>query len=80
MGRRLLPALKGAAGSSQVTGQKRKDKEAKVATARDMSAPAINNHGGFGRWAFLEIRDPWNAQNEIRAFAAPCQTSPRSDS
>ncbi len=50
----------------EVTGQKRKDKEAKVATAREMWVPAINNHGGFGRWAFLEIRDPWNAQNEIR--------------
>jgi len=26
----------------------------------------INNHGGFGRWAFIEITDPWNAKNEIR--------------
>jgi len=25
----------------------------------------VNNHGGFGRWAFMEIRDPWNAKNEI---------------
>ncbi len=50
----------------EVTGQKRKDKEAKVATARDMWVPAINNHGGFGRWAFIEIRDPWNAKNAIR--------------
>ena len=31
-----------------------------------MWVPAINNLGGFGRWAFLEIRDPWDAQNEIR--------------
>jgi len=22
--------------------------------------------GGFGRWAFLGIRNPWEAQNEIR--------------
>jgi type III restriction enzyme len=27
--------------------------------------PAINNHGGFGRWAFIEISDPWNAKNTI---------------
>lgn len=47
-------------------GQKRKDKEAKVATARDMWVLAINNHGGFCRWAFLEFQDPWNAQTEIR--------------
>jgi type III restriction enzyme len=30
--------------------------------------PAINNHGGFGRWAFLEIADPWDAQHLIRSF------------
>lgn len=29
---------------------------------------AINNHGGFGRWAFLEIVDSWDAKNTIRAF------------
>jgi type III restriction enzyme len=50
----------------EVTGEKRKDKEAKVATARLLWIPAVNNHGGFGRWAFMEIRDPWNAKNEIR--------------
>jgi len=30
--------------------------------------PAVNNHGGFGRWAFIEIVDPWDAKNTIRAF------------
>ncbi len=43
-----------------------KDKEAKVATARSLWVPAVNSHGGFGRWAFLEIPDPWDAQNTIR--------------
>jgi len=51
-----------------VTGEKKKDKEVKVATARDLWGLAVNNHGGFGRWAFLEITDPWNAKNEIRNF------------
>jgi len=51
----------------EVTGEKKKDKEAKVATAQNLWVPAINNHGGFGRWAFLEIRDPWNAANDLRA-------------
>jgi hypothetical protein len=23
--------------------------------------------GGFGRWAFQEITDPWNVKKEIRA-------------
>lgn len=49
----------------EVTGEKKKDKAAKVATARTLWVPAINNHGGFGRWAFLEIDDPWNAKNAI---------------
>jgi type III restriction enzyme len=29
--------------------------------------PDINNHGGFGRWAFIEVADPWDAQKTIRA-------------
>jgi type III restriction enzyme len=49
----------------EVTGEKKKDKAAKVATARTLWVPAINNHGGFGRWAFIEISDPWNAKNTI---------------
>jgi hypothetical protein len=39
---------------------------AKVATVPDMWVGAINNHGGFGPWAFVEVRDPRNAQNDIR--------------
>lgn len=52
----------------EVTGEKKKDKEAKVATARLLWVPAVNNHSGLGRWAFLEIDDPWNAKSMIRDF------------
>ena len=51
----------------EVTGEKKKDKAAKVATARTLWVPAVNNHGGFGRWAFVEVSDPWDAKNCIRA-------------
>lgn len=51
----------------EVTGEKKKEKEAKVATAKSLWVPAVNNHGGFGRWVFVEIVDPWNAQHTIRA-------------
>jgi len=51
----------------EVTGEKRPDKAVKVATARTLWIPAVNNHGGFGRWQFIEIDDPWNAKNTIRA-------------
>jgi len=52
----------------EVTGQKKKDKAAKVQTARTLWIPAVNNHGGFGRWAFIEISDPWDAMTAIRQF------------
>src|SRR5207245_3894736 len=52
----------------EVSGEARKDKAAKTATARTLWVPAVNNHGGFGRWAFIEIDDPWDAVNNIRRF------------
>ena len=56
----------------EVAGEKKKEKAAKVATARTLWVPAVNNHGGFGRWAFLEVADPWDAQNLIRSQTPPC--------
>ena len=52
----------------EVSGQDRPEKQAKVSTARTLWVPAVNNHGGFGRWAFFEVRDPWNAKTEIQGF------------
>jgi type III restriction enzyme len=57
----------------EVTGEKKKDKAAKVATARTLWVPAINNHGGYGRWGFIEIADPWDSQNLIRGFLKQTQ-------
>jgi len=53
-----------------VSGEARKDKASKVAAARTLWVPAINNHGGFGFWAFVEVTDPWAAQGTIRAAIA----------
>jgi type III restriction enzyme len=50
----------------EVTGEKKKDKAAKVSTARTLWVPAVNNHGGFGRWDFIEIADPWDAMSVLR--------------
>ena len=55
----------------EVTGAKRKDKAAKVAAARTLWVPAVNNYSGFGRWAFIEIDDPWDAQTTIMAMLGP---------
>jgi len=56
----------------EVTGAKDEKKATKVPTAEDLWIPAVNNHGGFGRWAFLEISDPWNAQDMIRKTILEC--------
>jgi len=55
----------------EVTGEKKKEKEAKVATARTLWVPAVNNHGGLGRWAFVEVSDPYNCQTQLRAALQP---------
>jgi type III restriction enzyme len=53
----------------EVTGEQLKDKAAKVSTARTLWVPAVNNHGAFGIWAFVEITDPWDAKKTIGAAA-----------
>jgi len=50
----------------EVTGEKKKEKAVKIATARNFWIPAVNNHGGYGKWGFIEITDPWDAMNTIR--------------
>ncbi len=57
----------------EVSGEARKDKAAKVAAARTLWIPAVNNHAAFGRWAFVEITDPWDAQRTIRGLLARAQ-------
>lgn len=53
----------------EVSGGFRRDKAEKVATTKNLWLPAVNAHGGFGRWAFIEIRDPWSAKKAIRDHA-----------
>jgi len=50
----------------EVTGHKPENKVIKVNTARQLWVPAVNNHGGFGRWAFVEVQDPWQAKTFLR--------------
>lgn len=53
----------------EVSGESKRDKTRKTTTARDLWIPAVNNHGGFGRWQFVEISDPWDAASVIRSAA-----------
>jgi len=50
----------------EVTGEAKKEKQAKVAAAEFLWVEAVNNWGGAGRWAFLEVTDPWDAEHLIR--------------
>lgn len=50
----------------EVSGEAKKDKARKVETAETLWIPAVNNHGGFGRWGFVQVTDPWDAQGVIR--------------
>jgi type III restriction enzyme len=38
------------------------------AAARDLWVPAVNNHGGFGRWGFVEVRDGGDLRAALRAL------------
>ena len=51
----------------EVTGEMKRDKAAKVATAQRLWVPAVNNYGSLGRWAFVEIMDPWRTKSVLRA-------------
>ncbi len=52
----------------ETSGKAREDKVQKVNTVENMWLPAVNTHGEFGEWTFLEITDPWDMQNTIREF------------
>ena len=54
----------------EVSGEAKPEKAAKVETARSLWVPAVNNDGRYGRWDFIEISDPWDAKNTIRAHLA----------
>ena len=38
-----------------------------------MWIPAVNNAGTWGRWAFIEIDDPWDTEHKLRqSLSVPC--------
>lgn len=38
----------------------------KAATARDSWCAAVNNHGGFGRWGYIEVKDQKNFYDHVK--------------
>jgi type III restriction enzyme len=54
----------------EIKGYRRIDAQNKRQAMETHWVPAVNNHGGFGRWAFLEIGDVHRAEEMIRTFLA----------
>ena len=54
----------------EIKGYRRIDAQNKRQAMETHWVPAVNNHGGFGRWDFLEIGDVHRAEEMIRAFLA----------
>jgi type III restriction enzyme len=42
----------------------------KAETVRDLWLPAVNNHGGFGRWSYCELKDPARFRSDLEAAIA----------
>jgi type III restriction enzyme len=41
--------------------------QTKASTARDTWCPAVNNHGGFGRWGYVEVTNPVDIRPQLDA-------------
>jgi hypothetical protein len=54
----------------EVAGDRDRAKEAKVSTAKTRWVPAVNTAGQWGRWAIMEVDDPWAVKGEILMMMA----------
>jgi len=59
----------------EVTGERYRAKQIKVDTARTLWISAVNNAVRFGRWRFVEVTDPYEGADIIRAIAAETTTA-----
>lgn len=50
----------------EIKGFRGRDAQAKADAMKNLWVPAVNNHGGLGRWSILEIRDIYDAEKAIR--------------
>lgn len=64
----------------EIKGQPNAVSLAKADTMRRLWVPAVNNHGGFGEWAFTEITDMRSARRELARFIKGTPSTLRSES
>jgi len=58
---------------NEVISEKKKEKAAKMATARTLWVPAVSNHGGYGRWAFPKPPTPGTPKSSSGSSWRPCR-------
>ena len=51
----------------EIKGYRREDAKEKKATMDAYWVPGVNNHGGYGRWAFAEFTDVYAMQSDFKA-------------
>ena len=51
----------------EIKGYRREDAKEKKATMDAYWVPGVNNHGGYGRWAFAEFTDIYAMQSDFKA-------------
>ena len=54
----------------EVKGYRRENAKDKKSTMESYWIPGVNHHGGFGRWAFAELRDVYQMQDDFEAGLA----------
>ncbi|MBA2490149.1 MAG: DEAD/DEAH box helicase family protein [Gammaproteobacteria bacterium] len=51
----------------EIKGYRREDAKEKKATMETYWVPGVNNHGGYGRWAFAEFADVYQIESDFKA-------------
>jgi len=54
----------------EIKGEPDERTNAKAAAAETQWIPAVNSWGALGRWGYLEITDPWDGIELVKAYAA----------
>jgi type III restriction enzyme len=52
---------------AEIKGYRKRDAQAKADTMKRLWVPAVNNHGGFGRWSFIELTEEYDVAESVRA-------------
>ena len=51
----------------EIKGYRREDAREKAATITQYWIPGVNNHGGYGRWAFAEFTEVYQIESDFEA-------------